>query len=82
MVGQEVTPMKVTTVGRSNYSRIFFALAALGAVYFYRRQGGSVRALFDRGLGMIKPVSDSIMHRVSPGVSSTTTPSTAPSATI
>jgi hypothetical protein len=74
--------MKVTTVGRSNYSLIFIALAALGAVYFYRRQGGSLRALFDRGVGMIKPVSDSIMHRVSPVVSSPTTSSTAPNATI
>ncbi|MES2963290.1 MAG: hypothetical protein V4760_05325 [Bdellovibrionota bacterium] len=69
--------MKTVTVGRGNYGRIFFVLAALGAFYFYRRQGGSVRGLLDRGVGMIGPVRDFIATKA-PSV----TQSAAPSATI
>ena len=69
--------MKTINVGRGNYGRIFFVLAALGALYFYRRQGGSLRELYQRGVGMIGPVRDFIAENVP-----STTSSTAPSATI
>lgn len=69
--------MKTVTAGRGYFGRVFFVLAALGAVYYYRRQGGSVRGLLDRGVSMIGPVRDFIATKA-PSV----TQSTAPSATI
>jgi hypothetical protein len=69
--------MNTVTVGRGNYGRIFFVLAALGALYFYRRQGGDVRGLVSRGTGLIRSGRDFIATRA-PSV----TQSAAPSATI
>lgn len=67
--------MKTVTVGRGNYGRIFFVLAALGALYFYRRRGGqAVRGLVDRGMGVIRSGRDYINTKA-PSVTHSTTPS-------
>lgn len=65
------------TVTRGNFGRIFFVLAALGAVYFYRRQGGDVRGLVNRGTDLLRTGREFIATRA-PSV----TQSAAPSATI
>ncbi len=66
--------MKTVTVGRGNYSRIFFVVAALGAFYFYRRQGGSIRGLLDRGMGMIQTGREFVAPNRAPSVTQSTTP--------
>lgn len=55
--------MKTVSIGGSNTTRVLFVLAALGAFYFYRRNGGSVSALLNRGADGVRSAREMIMRK-------------------
>lgn len=56
--------MKTIAMNRTNTTRALFVLAALGAFYFYRRQGGSVNALWSRGADAIRTGREMLSERI------------------
>lgn len=60
------------TVATNNRSLLTagFVLAALGALYFYRRQGGTASALLARGTDAVN-TARGFINRVAPSVDST-----------
>jgi hypothetical protein len=63
--------MKTVSIGGSNTTRVLFVLAALGAIYFYRRRGGSVSALMSRASDGVQSARGMI-NRTAPSTSDTT----------
>ncbi|MES2857365.1 MAG: hypothetical protein V4692_15955 [Bdellovibrionota bacterium] len=52
--------MKTVSFRGSNMTRVLFVLGALGAFYFYRRRGGSVSAIANRGMDAVKSAREMI----------------------
>ncbi|HVK61383.1 MAG TPA: hypothetical protein VM432_07525 [Bdellovibrionales bacterium] len=56
------------TIRRSNMAGVFFVIAALGALYFYRRQGGDYSELMKKGQDRLRSLREQINRRA-PSVS-------------
>ena len=56
--------------GNANWARAFFVVAALGGLYYFRRQGGSVSDLLAKGTDGLKQAR-TMISRVAPPLAKT-----------